>query len=249
MGAPALVVGVLVKLTVREPRTSAAKQQTSAKTRDVCLLLWTQASTRHLCLGLILLFTMGFGLAPWYAAFMMRSHAMGTAELGMYLGLIFGLAGVAGVLLGGFVTGRWFGDDERGQLRVTALMVAALTPFFVAFLLLPQKLYALGALVPLIVAFNFFFGPTFALLQRLVPDDMRATAMALVMLLANLIGMGLGPQIVGLLSDRFTPMLGLDALRYSMLAMSAVALWSAFHFWTASREVRADLARISRHAD
>lgn len=249
MGAPALVIALIVKLTVKEPRVQSAERakedRRAPKMIDVFAALWTQRSSRHICIGLILLFTMGFGLAPWYAAFMIRSHGMGTAELGLYLGAIFGLGGAAGVLLGGYVVGRFFGEDEKGQVRITAIMIGAMLPCFVAFLLLPQKLAALAALVPLIVLMNFFFGPTFALMQRLVPDEMRATTMAVVMLLANLIGMGLGPQIVGILSDQFTPVFGPDALRYAMLTMSTVAVWSAFHFWIAGRSVKSDLTGAS----
>jgi len=58
------------------------------------------------------------------------------------------------------------------------------------------------------VALSFFFGPTFALMQRLVTNEMRATTLALVMLLANLIGMGIGPQVVGILSDLLMPVMG-----------------------------------------
>jgi MFS family permease len=252
MGAPALLIAILVKLTVREPRAQSPgwsqEARPAPRMADVFAALWRQRSSRHLCIGLILLFTMGFGLAPWYAAFMIRSHGMGTGELGIYLGTIFGLGGVAGVLLGGYVAGRWFGEDERGQMRISAIMVAALVPCFVAFLLLPQKLAALAALVPLIVVMNFFFGPTFALMQRLVPDGMRATTMAVVMLLANLIGMGVGPQVVGILSDQLTPVFGADALRYSMLMMSSVAFWSALHIWAAGRTVKSDLAALAGQA-
>ena len=60
-----------------------------------------------------------------------------------------------------------------------------------------------------------------------------ATALAIVMLLVNLIGMGIGPQIVGLLSDQLMPALGNDSLRYAMLVMSGVAPWAGYHFWQA----------------
>jgi hypothetical protein len=92
--------------------------------------------------------------------------------------------------------------------------------------------------------FNFFLGPAFALMQRLVPNDMRATSLAVVMLLANLIGMGIGPQIVGILSDALMSWVGAESLRYAMLMMSFVALWSAWHFWIAGRTMDRDLAAV-----
>jgi predicted MFS family arabinose efflux permease len=178
----------------------------------------------------------------------MRSHGMGTAELGVWLGCIFGFSGVVGTLLGGYVAERWFANDERGQMRLSAIMIASLLPWFFLFLLLPGKQQALAALVPLMVVFYFFVGPTFALLQRLVIDEIRATSLAVVMLLANLIGMGIGSQVVGVLSDLLEPRYGADSLRYAMLIMSVVALWAAFHFWRAGRTASDDLAVVANRA-
>jgi hypothetical protein len=190
--------------------------------------------------------TMGSGMSPWYAAFLMRSHGMAAQELGVWLGIIFGGGGVAGILLGGYVSARWLPDSEQGQMRLCALMNAALMPLFALFLLLPEKHQALLSLVPLVAVSIFFIGPTFALLQRLVAEEMRATTLAVVMLLSNLIGMGVGPQIVGLLSDLLAPALGVDSLRYAMLTMSFVAFWTAHHFWAAGRTAGEDLALVAR---
>jgi predicted MFS family arabinose efflux permease len=247
MGIPGLLIALLVRLTIVEPRidarlSSPAREQPPL--RAVLLMLWRQRSCRHLCIALIWLYTMSLGLGPWYAAFMIRSHDMTTSDLGLWLGLIFGLGGIAGVLLGGYVTTRWFANDERGQVRVSAATVATLVPCFLAFLTVPGKYQALVTLIPLIVVFSFFLGPTYALMQRLVADEMRATTMAVVMLLANLIGMGVGPQVVGLLSDALVPVAGIDSLRYAMVAMSGVALLSAFHFWRVGSTVKEDLANV-----
>jgi predicted MFS family arabinose efflux permease len=246
IGGLGLVLAPVVKMTLIEPRTRMAGQRTNLPPlppmRSVLAALWERRSLRHLGLALILLYTMGLGLGPWYGAFLIRSHGMRTVELGVWLGLMFGIGGVVGVLSGGYVAGRWFADNERGQMRLTAGAVASLVPCFVAFLTLPGKVPALAALLPLIVALSFFWAPTYALMQRLVPDEMRATMMAVVMLLANLIGMGLGPQLVGILSDQLLPNYGTDSLRYAMLIMSLVALWAAYHFWRVGLTVRDDLA-------
>jgi MFS family permease len=248
MGMPALLVAVLVRVTVSEPRRLGAPTRELApqavRLVDVLKIIFRHRSTRHLIVGLILLLTMGLGLSPWYAAFLARSHGMGTAELGVWLGLIFGLGGAAGTYLGGYVAARWFADDEQGQMRLCAGTMAAVVPCFALFLLLPEKHEALSALIPLIVVFSFFLGPTFALMQRLVPDEMRATTLALAMLLANLIGMGIGPQVVGILSDMLKPDLGSDSLRYAMLTLSFVAVWAAYHFWQVGRSVEDDLAMV-----
>jgi MFS family permease len=245
MGIPGLLTAVVVRMTLAEPRLRTMESRTEAqrlpRMKEVLATLWRQRSARHLILALISLFTMGSGLAPWYAAFMMRSHGMGTAELGIWFGLIFGIGGIVGISLGGYVAARWFSGDERGQMRLIALMNVLLVPGLILFLLLPHKQQALLALLPLVIVSTVFAGPTFALLQRLVPNEMRATTMAVAMLLINLIGMGAGPQIVGISSDLLLPTLGSDSLRYAMFIMSFVALLAAYQFWQVGRTVSEDL--------
>lgn len=244
MGLPGLLLAVAVRATVVEPRVNYGSEGTSvgrSQMRSVLQTLWRQPSTRHLSLALILLFTMGMGLGPWYAAFMMRNHGVGTVELGVWFGAIFGLGGIAGIWSGGYVASRWFAEDERAQLRLSALVVLSLVPCFVLFLLAPGKTLALLALVPLVMAFGAFLGPTYALMQRLVVSDSRATTLAVVMLIANLIGMGIGPQVVGVLSDALKPAFGSESLRYAMLGMSFIAIWAASHYWRAGQTVRLDL--------
>jgi MFS family permease len=252
MGIPGLILAILVKLTIREPRMQTnlrpAVRAEGLALPHVLRTLWNQRASRHLILAIVLFFTMALGLAPWYAAFMMRSHGMGTAQLGLWLGIIFGVGGAAGTVSGGYVAARWFVNNERGQLRLSALTTAFLIPCFGAFLMLPQRHYALIALLPLIMALNFLIGPTFALLQRLVPDEIRATSLALVMLLSNLIGMGVGPQLVGIVSDLLRPVAGDNSLRYAMLAMSVVALGAAYQFLVTERTVEEDLLAVSDRA-
>jgi len=249
MGVPALLVAVLVKLTVAEPRASAPEAARATPRPNIMVVLkvlWQQRAARHLIIAIVLLWTSWIGLGTWEAAFMMRSHGMDTAQAGLGFGLIYGAGGAVGILLGGFVAARWYDDDESQQLRLSATLITAQVPCYALFLLLASKWHALAALAPVVVMGNFFFGPTFALLQRLVADDMRATTLAVVMLFANLIGMGAGPQLVGILSDSLLPMLGSNSLKYAMLITSLIALWAAWHFRLAARTVKSDLAAVTR---
>lgn len=246
LGIPGVLFAILVKLTVREPRRYHESQgelrQPSPSLREVLAAMWGLSSLRHQTVAFVILCTMGLGMAPWFAAFLSRSHGMRPAEVGLWLGLIFGVGGTAGVLAGGYVVTRWFVRNERGQLRLSALMIALLVPLNAMFLLLPQKSLSLLALAPAMFVCNFIYGPCFSLIQRLAGDYARATTIALLMLLANLIGLGIGPQLVGILSDFLQPKFGADSLRYALLLMSTIALWSAFHFWNAGTTVRADLS-------
>jgi MFS family permease len=245
MGIPGLALAVIVRLTITDPRSRAAAgsaPQPLPAFSAVLQILWGKRSTRHLTVAIVLLATLSLGLGPWYAAFMIRSHGMGTRELGLWLGVIFGIGGTAGTWLGGYIAARWFPANERRQMQLSAAMTVLLTPLYIAFLLVSGEMAALLLLGVLMLVFCFFVGPSYSLLQRLVPHDMRATTLAVVMLLANLIGMGIGPQLVGWISDGLLPSLGGESLRYAMLVLSVVALWAGYHFWATSRSVTRDLA-------
>ncbi|MDH3440270.1 MAG: MFS transporter, partial [Gammaproteobacteria bacterium] len=92
---------------------------------------------------------------------------------------------------------------------------------------------------------NFYLATTFAQVQGLVGLRMRAVASALLLFLLNIIGLGLGPQITGILSDVLREAAGNDSLRYSLMAVGLVtAPWSAFHYFRAGRYIEDDLASV-----
>lgn len=244
MGVPGVLLAILVKLTVIEPRATAGPDPISSPTasalRDVLALLIRHPSLRRLSLAVILLFVMSQGLGPWYAAYLIRAHGIGPAELGLWLALIFGLGALGGLAAGAFVAGRWF-RDERIQLRITAVTVALVLPLICLFVAARDKGLALAMLALMAVTLSSFLPPVYALLQRLAPDDMRATVLSVVMLFANLVGMGLGPLAVGAISDRVPLTFGITGLGWGLIALAGSALVSGAFFWRAGDVVHDDL--------
>ena len=248
MAVPGLLAALLFKGIVREPRSVTARSSAAApdspSMREVLKSLWRVRSIRHLMIAIILVQLMSNGMNPWYAAFMIRTHGMSTAVLGVWMGLIFGIGGFFGAVLGGYIAGRWFESNERGQMRLSALTISSLFAWFSAFLLLPNATLALLMLIPLIITFAIFIGPTYALFQRLVIPEMRATSLAVLGLLTSVIGIGLGPLIVGVTSDLLQRRLGTNSLRYAMIAMSSINLWAGYHLWRIGRTVYTDLTAV-----
>jgi hypothetical protein len=95
--------------------------------------------------------------------------------------------------------------------------------------------------VPVFVSV-FYVGSTGAWVQGLTPLGMRSSIAAVNLLIINMIGLGLGPMTVGILSDLFEPTLGGDSLRYALLVASNAWLWGGLHFYLASRSLRVELA-------
>lgn len=187
----------------------------------------------------------GYGALAFIPAFMMRVHGMtDTAELGLWLGAIAGIFAGVGAYLGGTVGDRL--AASKGDMRWYMWFPAGATilsiPFAFLFYLWPEGRIALLLSAPGSILGPMYIGPTFAMVQGLVKIHMRATASALVLFIINLIGLGLGPQMVGTWSDLLTPTLGVASLRYALLVVVvAGSLWSTIHYILAARTLREDL--------
>jgi hypothetical protein len=89
----------------------------------------------------------------------------------------------------------------------------------------------------------FFLAPAMSIVQTLSAPSMRATMASVSILIQVLVGGVIGVQVLGILSDALTPLLGNNslALRLSIALVSLLALWSAAHFWLAGRSIRQDV--------
>ena len=116
-------------------------------------------------------------------------------------------------------------------------------PFTFLFYLWPEGRTALLLSVPGALLGPIYLGPTFAMTQSLVRPHMRALASAILLFIINLIGLGLGPWFVGMLSDALKPDYGVDAIRYALLVTVVIgSAWSSVHYLLAARTLETDLA-------
>jgi len=246
VGLPGLLLAVLVALTVREPVRGAADGLTEPSApvpfREAAAEVRGLASLRHMAVGAGLHSFAGYALAAWGPAFMVRVHHWGTREVGVTLGLITGVAGAAGAITGGLLADRLGWRDPRWALWVPAIASTIEVPLLIAFLLVPSPTLALAIGFPGIFAGAMWLGPVFAASQNLVRPALRAFTSSLLVFVINLIGLGLGPQAVGLLNDGLGPRFGTEAIRYSLCTVAIANLWAAGHFAWAARTLREDLA-------
>jgi len=78
------------------------------------------------------------------------------------------------------------------------------------------------------------------------PASSRASASAILLFVINLIGLGLGPQAVGILSDLLRGEFGVESLRYAILILFTTYAWSTVHYFLGARSLREDLLRAPR---
>ncbi|MFT6093355.1 MAG: putative MFS family arabinose efflux permease [Pseudohongiellaceae bacterium] len=247
VGLPGLLIAVLVRFTLKEPiRGLMEKKQVSdvqVPFSEVVALLWSRHSFRHLALGAGLNAFAAYASINWLASFFIRSHGMSTGELGTWLSLSTGLLGAIGVFAGGVIADKLAPRDKRWYVWLPALVGFFSVPFAVAMLLAPGQYTALLlSFIPGLL-FNVYLGTSIATAHGLVGSRMRATASAILFLILNIIGLGLGPWSVGMLSDYLNPTLGAESLRYAMVYLvPTVLFWSSCHFYLAARTLREDLA-------
>ena len=270
LGLPGLFLAGLVWLTLREPRLRA-RQATNEEGMTpesvvgvgahairtapaqpglwkVFTFLWANPTFRHLLVYFSLFYFFSYGITQWKPAFFMRSFGIQTGELGTWLALIYGLGGLCGTWIGGEWAVRFAANNEGRQLRTMAVAFAAygILSFFIFVSTTPHVAFGLMALAT--VGLTASNGPLFGTIQTLVPENMRAVAIAIVYLFANFIGMGLGPLAAGALSDLMRAWAGEESLRYALLALCPGYLWGAWHLWRAGTTVTRDLAAMQAEA-
>ena len=246
VGAPGIVVALFVRYTLREPIRGLMEDRQDVATDtpfpEVLKLLWSRLSFRHLAIGGALNAFAGYSSSNWTASFMIRSHDMSTGELGTWLALIMGVGGAIGVFWGSYIAERLAKFDVRWYMWMPTITGMICVPFMIATYVVEGAYTALIVSIVPGILFNVYLGNSLAMTHALVGLRMRAGASAILFFLINLIGMGLGPWGVGLLSDMLSAELGNESLRYAMLYLLPAAMgWSAVHFLLASRTLQKDL--------
>lgn len=246
VGLPGILLAVLVRFTLSEPvRGQSENRQASKKSvpfGQTFALLWSRRSFRHMALGSALSAFAGYSVTSWVASFMIRSYGMPTGELGTWLALIIGLGSGIGVFSGGLLADKLALKDRRWYVWLPAIAGFVCVPFSAAVYLVDSATLALTILIIPSVLGQVYLGITIATTHGLVGLRMRAMSSAILFLILNIIGLGMGPFSVGFLSDYLEPTLGVESLRYALLYLVPVFLfWSACHYYLASKTLRADL--------
>jgi MFS family permease len=248
-GLPGIALAIVVRLTVREPprgRFDAASALEPASTTESLRYLFSLKAYRHLVAAGSLHSFAGIGAATWNAVFLMRVHDMSISEAGFTLAILNALFSSVGIPCAGILADHLGRRDVRWYQWVPAGGALLHVPFALLFLLWPDPTVSIFFLAP-----GAFFGgawaaPGHAMAQGLAKPPMRALSSAVMLLLLNLIGLGLGPMAVGILNDTLDPTFGAASVRYSLLLIAVTSVWGAVHNLLAAKHLPADLRRAGR---
>ncbi|MDC0589876.1 MFS transporter [Porticoccaceae bacterium] len=244
VGVPGFLVALLVRFTIREPVRGGLEGralETPATFGETLRTLKGFGSFKLFAIAAGLNAFSSYGIGNFTPSFLIRSHGFSSLEVGTSLALITGIGGALGTYMGGVLADRFGANDKRWYLWVSGVPAACSVPLMFTAVFIGDPRLALGFLFFATMLGAFYLGPTIAISHTLVSPSMRAMASAILFFILNLIGLGLGPLVVGMLSDLLASTYGSESLRYALGIVSFVNLISAAFFFLAARKLLADL--------
>lgn len=249
LGLPGIALAVVVRLTLREPVRGSFDDQTRGDSsrpslRATLARLWRCKTYRLLLAFYVLNGFVQYGLIQWWPSFYSRVFELNMSSIGLYLGLAIGAGAGTGSLLGGLLAHKVGQRDIGLPLKISAGITLLGLPMALASLFVPS----FSDSIVLIFLSSLFWsasnGPVIATAVSVIAPTMRATSSSVIIFATAVMGFGLGPFCVGLVSDLLAPLLGAQALRYALLVPISLVPMMAVVLYAAARTSRNDLRSI-----
>lgn len=242
VGIPGVILAVVIKLFVVEPRRGLSDPQHAHAAQgampgflDGFRSLFTNRAAVHLVMGVTITSLIGYGHTAFGPSFLIRTIGLDKLQIASIVAPVGAICGTLSAVLGGWLANK---AAERWGLHSQAWLVLAMKgvglPLSFLFFASSDPWIAIPIYWTSLILVNSYLGPTFALIQGLAPLRMRALWAAVTLLVINLIGLGLGPTLIGVISDQLKPTMGdAESLRWAMLSFAAATPWALFHYWRA----------------
>jgi len=246
LGIPGVLFGILFFISVKEPlRSIAHKPKADGESfLQVLKLLFSKPSFLFLSFAVGLHAFSTYALGNWLPSFLGRVHLMPREDIGLYAGFILGTAGALGTIVGGYLADRLGKKDSSWYIKVSAYSAILAIPFLLLYYFHSSVNIVLISLFIAYTLISTFLGPSIAITHSLVPPHMRAFASAILFFVLNLIGLGLGPLFVGIISDYLEPTMGVLSIRWALASTLVVSLVAIGLFFKASKHLNKDLEGV-----
>jgi MFS family permease len=235
---------------VREPpRQGVVAGGAGVPLREVLAYLW-QIRRTVLChnLGFAMISFVSYGTGAWIPSFFIRTFAWTPGEVGLVYGLIVMIFGATGIVFGGWLADRWLRQGKGDAAMRVGTWAAGLSLVFGGlYLLMPSGALAATLMAPTIFLISMPFGAAPAAIQEIVPNEMRGQASAVYLFLVSIIGLGIGPTAVALITDLVFH--DDNRVGWSMLIVSTIGMLGAIALLAAGlKPYRESLARMRAKA-
>ncbi len=245
LGIPGVLLSLVFYATVKEPRRGATDVNAQTKKDhsfvEVVRILVSKPTFVLLALASGLHAFCIYGVLNWTPSFLARIHLMDKTNIGVALGLILGITGAVGTFTGGYLTDRLGKTDKRWYMKIPANFLLLSIPFVIGALFVKDYRLSLVCFGASNFLYSTYLGPTINVAHMLVPASMRALTSAFLFLVINLIGLGFGPLVVGMISDMLAPTLGVGSLRWAMSGVVFVSFVSVMLFIAGAKKLEGDL--------
>lgn len=259
-GAPGLIIGALVLLTLRDPQRLGPRPEVPTLKAALAMLVSRRAFLL-MALGSAMLSFVNYGAMAFAGSFYLRNHlaeltAIGAqwgmqplGVIGLGLGLLGATGGALGALAGGKLGDRYGVSDVRALALIPAVGSVLCAASYVVMFTASSVLASLATFAVASFFSNLWFGPGTLGLQRLAGAHSKATALAVALFVNSAIGLSFGPLLMGAASDALAPSLGAgEGLRMGVLIGLSGGLVSGLLYWLASRRIVAEVAAVEGEA-
>lgn len=238
VGVPGIALALFVWLFLKDPRARKAAAANAPPRLSMLASLKALATSPAYCLilsGASLVAFLSYGKGVWVLIYFQRTHKLSVGETAIWVGLVLGVAGIVGTWLGGWAADRFGAKDRRHMLTLPAVgMLVAAPVLFTGYWVDDWR--AAVALLILPTIFNAaYYGPAYGAAQVLARPDTRAMAAAWMVFAQNLIGLGLGPLLFGMLSQWLKADYGAESVRIVLYFAAWAGLLPALLFWLGAR--------------
>lgn len=276
VGVPGILVAFLVKMTIQEPPRGYSDPPSMQKLERATMgeafaVLASKPTFWHIVAGATVASFVGYGVAQFTTSFLVRTHGLDIQTAAVLFGVIIGLMAALGVFLSGFLADRFAARYPTALSWMPALGMGLSVPLYALGFLAPTVWLALPPLMAGATLHYFYLGPMYAIVGGVVDSRMRATSVAVTLFIVNLLGYGLGPPLIGVLStvlkgaflagndlgltlDACKVTDGMEAgalavcsdansegLRWSIIAFCSLYAWAALHYLLAGRTLLRDM--------
>ena len=279
VGVPGLVLALIVKLTVKEPprgHTDPVGTSDLAKVSfgDALKILLSKPTYWHVVIGATIASFVGYGVGQFTTSFFIRTHELSLQTASLLFGIILGVMAALGVFSSGFLADKMAKRHPTALSWLPALGMGISVPLYAIGYLADNLYLAVPPLMLAALLHYFYLGPLYAVAGGVVDSRTRATSVAIALLVVNLIGYGLGPLVIGVLStflktmflagtgmgvsidackeisrlsqDAFVACTSSDArgLQWSIIIFICGYGWAAIHYLLAGRTLKKDMIAI-----
>lgn len=244
VGIPGIIFAIIFRLTVKEPKRIVATQKSSDEhfsILEVARFMFKKKAFLWMAIGSGLSSYVQYSIANWFPPFLARIHGMTSAEIGLWLSILFGFGGGIGYFMGGFLTDKFRTRGMKFYLKFPAYAVLLGTPLLIFSVFADSQLNSLIFIAVPCVTSALYLAPVISLTHGLVKPRMRATASALLFFILNIIGLGFGPLLTGIISDQLYTSMGEDAIRWALAHNLLPAAIAFICYLLASKSISDDL--------